>query len=70
MQVMPKVLTTGWFFITCLLIFMHHILSFLSHILFCFYLFIYLFIYLFTYLFTLFKVGTILVVTKSILNQF
>ena len=32
MQVMQKVLTTSWFFITCLLIFMQHILLYLRHI--------------------------------------
>ena len=32
MQVMQKILTTTWFFITCLLIFYAAILSYLSHI--------------------------------------
>ena len=32
MQVMQKVLTRSWLFIACLLIFMQHILSYISHI--------------------------------------
>ena len=35
-QVMQKILTTSWFFRTCLLIFMQHILPYLSHIFFNF----------------------------------
>ena len=31
-QIMQKFLTTSWFFITCLLIFLQHVLSYSSHI--------------------------------------